>query len=311
MKAFFNCIIIMCMIAVSVPAHSQSMKKLKMPKKQTNHTWDVFLGYENTNSAAFFNMNSKLTSILPDSSFDGTSANPIPDYTFELNKYSTVIKAKYTPSSEISFAVKIPFSFYTLDERYTADSDSNNVRQDKDYKNYFQIDYVSFAAEYILSDSKLKTTLTGEMRVPTSNYSGVIGNKKLDFGSDGAFELYAGTKLFYVEKNFNTGLTAQYNYRAEDLSDRLIVAGKFALSSVPGTEISATGTFSKSIESWDNVSLMNSRIFPTHEDYFDMGLSFMMYFSENLYCDFNYAVRLWGKNTWNYGGVNIGVGYSF
>jgi len=270
----------------------------------------IGLSVSKLNSSSYFDIGGNTVTMFLDSSYLG-KYNRL--YTIEFEKLTFDLFVKKKVTEDFLVEVKVPISSYSLNERYLEIYDSINVqtipREDKANLSLFIVDYVEAKGIYKLLKGKFDLDFGLTFRLPLGSENGVARNN-MEFWSDNAIELLPEVKFGVNFEKFNFGLKVAYNYRTEDLKDRLITSFQAGLYSIPDSYITASFEWANSLTSFDNALPFDLRKEPNMEDYFDSNVLFGLLLSEDIGVDFSYKIRLLGKNSWNYFGYKIGVFYN-
>ncbi|MDX9791065.1 MAG: hypothetical protein WC313_06110 [Candidatus Kapaibacterium sp.] len=310
----FKKITIICIVLTAIsfevisqtPGYNVPSRKRKEVKEEVLFIPDheVIFSFSYHTSSAYFNNDGKLVTDLPET--DTTLFPGVPRiYTFDLKRYSFELSYKYFASKQLNFGARLPFTIYNLDEMYTEYIDAINERlYSRDYRrrlSHSRVDFLGFNTEFKLLDSGFINKYTMEVRIPTGFNDGVKDDP-MEFWSDGALELLPGFLVGYSNSKFTAELGAKFNYRGEDMTDRVIGNLNFALHSVPGTRLQGfvEGAMNVNMKGHDtDKEVFDLTKMPWQDEYLDAGFGFNINFYKNYISEFSYIVRIAGKNAWN------------
>jgi len=240
---------------------------------------------------------------------DDSSKYSEKDYTMELSKTTLGLFCEYSLFDNLMLFANVPMSFNSLEVRYI--SDSNGVRFDKAKYSLTHLDYLGIGAKYELYNRKSYSVLIFEARIPPGLKRGLLDSSKSSFIGDGAFEILSGFAIGVKTDKFLLESMFLYNYRDEELADQFIIRTEAGICTVPNSKLSVTGDFVLSLKSFKEAIPLKTNQIVTQEDYFAIGFEFSMFFSESIYGEFNYNIKLLGKNSWNLGTYRVGLGVLF
>jgi len=261
--------------------------------------------YGGSAGSSFFNLDENLITKLSDDS----SKYSEKDYTMELSKKTIGLFCEYSLFENLILFANIPMSFNNLEERYIADS--NGVRYDKANYSLTHLDYLGIGVKYELYNRKSYSVLIFEARIPPGFKRGLIDTSKSSFLGDGAFELLTGMAFGVKTDKYLLESLFLYNFRDEEHADQFIIRTEAGICTVPNSKLSVTGDFVLSLKSFKEAIPLKTNQIVTQEDYFAIGFEFSMFFSESIYGEFNYNIKLLGKNSWNLGTYRVGLGVLF
>jgi len=273
--------------------------------------FEAQLSFSYHTSSGFFDKNGKLVSDLPDTvSFPGVPRQ----YTFDLNRYTFDFDFKYFATSDITLNARFPVTFYFLDEIFLEYLDIENqkryMREYKERLSHTRIDYFGLTAMYSLSDSKFINKYFAEIRIPSGNHDG-IRNDTRELWSDGALEFLPGFLVGFATDKATVEIGAKYNYRGEDMTDRVMGNLNMALHTVPGTRFYGFVEACYNVTEGDDNYEFNIRQMPWQDEYLDAGVGFKFVVEQLYIGDFSYRIRIDGKNAWNHAAYFINFGYRF
>jgi hypothetical protein len=235
-------------------------------------------------------------------------------YTFDLKRYSFDFNLKYFMTKNISLQAQAPITIYNLKETYREFIDNvNQIVYEKELKDEFthtRIDYIGLTANYALFDDSFINKYFMEVRIPTGNHDGVFTDNR-EFWSDGALEISPGFLVGTSSDKATVEFGARYNYRAEDMTDRLIGNLNFALHTVPGTRFYGTIEGAYNINGENDNEVFDIRKMPWQDEYLDAGFGFKIVILQKYVGDFSYKIRLDGRNSWNQATYFITFGLRF
>ncbi|MBX3042997.1 MAG: hypothetical protein KIT33_01995 [Candidatus Kapabacteria bacterium] len=276
--------------------------------------FEFMFSYSYHTNSGFFDKDGKLITDLPDStSFPGVPLR----YTFDLRRHTFDLDFKYFATEKLTLIAKAPITHYTLDEIYIEYFDPNTLisypRGLRADFSHTRIDYIGLSAIYNLFDSKYINRYSAEIRIPTGTHDGVK-NDPMEFWSDGALEITPGFIVGTSTEKLTFEIGAKYNYRGEDMTDRVIGNLNFALHTVPGTRFYGLieGALNVNMKGHDVIEdIFDIRRMPWQDEYLDAGFGFKFVVEDHYIGDFSYRVRIVGRNAWNHAAYFINFGYRF
>ena len=102
-----------------------------------------------------------------------------------------------------------------------------------------------------------------------------------------------------------------YEYRAGDFSDRILTNFHFGFLSVKNTEIYLSVDYIWSLGDYKDEYKVSHWRTNLYEKYSNVGVGFRILFTENLYANVGYKIRVWGTNSIAENIVLLNVGYIF
>lgn len=289
-------------------------RKKKNNQEQTLFVpdYELMLSFSYHNSSAYYdNEGNRISDLLDSITVEGLTRR----YTFNLKRYMFDLGFKYFATEKLTLEAKAPLTFYKLDEIFSEFADiENQVIYPSGFKSqlsHTRIDYLGLAASYSLFDDEFINRFFTEVRIPTGANDGVASDSQ-EFWSDGALEIIPGFVVGASTDKFTIDIGAKYNYRAEDMTDRIMGNLNFALHTVPGTRFYGFIEGAYNIESNKNENIVfDIRKMPWQDEYLDVGFGFQIVVSQRYIGDFSYIVRLDGKNAWNKAAYFINFGIKF
>jgi hypothetical protein len=295
------------------PGYNVPSRKKKEEKEQINFTpdFEFMLSFAYQMSSAYYDSGKNLVTDLLDSvTIPGITRT----YTFNLKRYTFDFKLDYFATKDLKITAKAPLTFYYLDEIFLEYIDTVNLirymRGNKEQLTHTRIDYIGLSSTYSLFDSTFINRYSAEIRIPTGSTSGVY-NDPQKLWSDGAFEFLTGLSIGYSGEKSTIEIGARYNYRAEDMTDRILGNLYFNLHSVPDTKFYGFVEGAYNISGANDNTKFNIRQMPWQDEYLDAGFGFEILVSKRYLGDFNYRIRLDGKNAWNQATYFINFAYRF
>jgi hypothetical protein len=271
------------------------------------------LRYSSFSSSAYYDYNSTLITQLSDSTLFAKDSI-ISNYNFEfIQTEISLIFEKYF-SDDIKLKIELPFSNYSLNEKYINFYDTISKQRFSDINkadySLFRLDNILAGGEYGERFGFFKPTAKLYFKIPTGSENGVFLNNR-DFLSDGDFEILPGLDLYFYFKKAMIKIGSTYNFRTEDLKDRLITTFEGNIFSVPGTQLGAEFTYVQNIKGFDTANVFNIHKYPYSENYCEAGINFGIDIGADFIGSFSYKIRLFGTNSWNIAMYNIAFKYKF
>lgn len=275
--------------------------------------YEFLFSFSYHTSSGFFNNDGELVTDLPDT----TTFPDIPlRYTFDLRRYTFDFDFKYYATKKLTLTAKAPVTIYTLDEIFIEYIDPETGRYPRGLRRdltHTRVDFIGLSASYALLDGKYINRFFAEVRIPTGTHDGVR-NDPLELWSDGAFEFIPGVIFGTSSDKGTIELGAKYNYRGEDMTNRVIGNLNLALHTVPGTRF--YGFFEGALNVSDDTDNLTENVFdvtkmPWRDEFLDVGFGFKFVIEDHYIGDFNYRIRLAGRNTFNHAAYFINFGIRF
>ena len=297
------------------PGYNIPARKKKEVKEKTVFVpdYEIMFSFSNHTSSAFFDKKGNLKTLLPDS----TTYPGIPlEYTFDLKRYTFDLEFSYFATEKLTLTAKAPLTIYTLDEIFKEYIDPETgvyPRSTRSELRHTRVDYIGLSADYALFDKAFINRYTIDIHIPTGSRDGVSGDNSA-FWNDGAFEFSPGFVVGVSSDKATIEVGAKYNYRAEDMTDRVISNINFALHTVPGTRFYGIieGALNVNMNGHDIIEdVFDIRKMPWQDEYLDAGFGFKFVVEDHYIGDFSYKVRLAGRNAWNHAAYFINFGLRF
>lgn len=222
------------------------------------------------------------------------------EFSFLLKKYTFETEFVYNISDDWSLSLYAPFTSHYLDETFIEYLDT--VKMEKYLKerraeySLSHLDYLGLTATYSLFDDAFINKYFTSFKIPTSSIFNTDAEEV--FWGNEAFEFFTGFIVGYSGEKSTIELETQYNYRDGD-SDRLIASLIFTLHTVPDTKFYGFVESAYNIAKIDKDYKFDIHLMPAQDEYFDVGFGFEFIYDNHYLGDFNYRIRLDGRNTWN------------
>lgn len=236
-------------------------------------------------------------------------------------KYS--LKAGYVHNN-LNLFVGLPFVSYNIEEKTTRDNDNTPREVIRNTSSPFYAEGLDFFVNYnILNNNFLKIGILGNLFVPFYPYEktnvsddslnviyapNFVQSKKIE--QKRTFETIFGTEFAFNLKPVTLEIRGVYNYRNwnEHFSDRLIFDLFVGLESVADAQLFANFKYITSLGDMDE-RYCDYWTTTLWERAFDLDIGFKMFFTEELYIQAGYSIRLWGENTLAQNVLKFNLGY--
>lgn len=228
-------------------------------------------------------------------------------YTFDYHSYSFGLKAEYSILDEVAVFAKLPFIYHTLDERWASDYD-DVLRQDKAGYSHTRLDYFGLGARFKIFSFGLYSWSNIELKIPSGFHNGVLNDTDNNFWSDGALEFTPSLFLGYDFSKSWIEAGASYNFRDEELTDRILVRAEAGVKTVESSALYLTFDYASNIDMYDEELEFNIYKIPVQDEFMSFGGGIYILFDDVLETELSYKVDLKGKNSWSKGIVNLSVG---
>lgn len=294
----------------NVPSRKKKTTKEQAPFEAD---FELMLSFSYHTSSAYYNKNGdRVSDLLDSTTVEGLTRR----FTFNLNRYMFDLGIKYFATDKLTLEAKAPLTFYKLDEIFTEFADiENQVIYPKEFRaqlSHTRVDYLGLSASYSLFEGDFINRYFAEVRIPTGQNNGVA-NDSQEFWSDGALEIIPGFVVGASTDKYTIEVGAKYDYRGEDMTNRVMGNLNFSLHTVPGTKFYGfvEGAYNVGMGNNDIINeVFNIRKMPWQDEYLDVGFGFKIIMSQQYIGDFSYRVRLDGRNAWNQSAYFINFGVS-
>jgi len=231
---------------------------------------------------------------------------------FSQQKYNLHIG--YLGVKNLYCYAKLPLAFTSVLERVTVEN--QRYDRNKDSKPYFegvQFDAgYSFNLDFVNLDF-LNVTFGGSVFFPFHAYSASelideFHSKKIEYGR--TLETSFVMKMDWVLKTTRLQIGVIEQFR-KDFADRTQLNFLIGTSNIENTELYANLKYVKSNGDYQEKYRVDFWRPTLWENYLDMDLGFTIFFTDEIYSNVGYTIRLWGENTFSRNLVNINLGYIF
>lgn len=316
MKTFFLALVILINF---LPLYSQLYEENK-DTVDFKFKFEFDVKYEKRATSSYFDRSGEVVTNIADTNyvFDEDIQLKLPDdfereYGFDYNQHIIELGANYKVNDRSNLFVKIPISFYNLDEYYVTQNwylDSSYITFNKSTRAEYkltQIDYFEFAADYELFAGSFNLGFLAGIKIPAGFDKSMLNDGNYIF-SDGALQIITGAEFGIKGKTTHFTVKPTYHYRAEEFADMFILNSKLTISSIKNTSLSIFLDYAEALDK-DNSYEFNIREFPFQESYLDAGFGFWFVFNERFTGDFVYKIRMSGVETWQMNMFNAKLGY--
>lgn len=236
-------------------------------------------------------------------------------YTFDFSAVVTGIYAEYGVSDNLTAIVDLPYGFFTLTEQYEKDIDSTSptylqrpVRNDLSINSFV---WYGVAARYRIRNAKSVTSIAAGIRIPPGFTNGIFADTvNKPFLSDGALQKWVAVEIGIPFTNGWFESELRYVSRDEELKDEFFFHAEYGNKSAEEIMLKFGADVNIGLGSKSELPSFDSRRTILNETYAMLSAGFIIKFSEKLFCDFNYQVRLFGSNSWSMNGAIGGLGIS-
>jgi len=289
---------------------------------KTQKKIEVGLDVKLTNSSSIYNSNSeeqvKDTLFYEDKEKDKIIPYP---YTTDMSQQSYILNFACHDLFSDNFGaylnIKFPFVNTSIEEKFSYDSLDFSRRYTKNKDSYFCLSGAEVEMCLVKFDLDLVSfNFFTNIFVPFYKYkensdstNEIINNKKIELGRN--FESSYGANINLNLKSIKLGLTGVYENRTGDFTDKIITNFHFGFSNVDKTELYLDLDYATSLGEYKpeyKISQWRSLLW---EKYFDVGVGFNIFFTDYLFTEIAYKIRLWGENTIVKNTVNINLKYLF
>ncbi len=319
-------------------AFARPVTEEEAAQKPERKKFQIGISFSNSTASSYFDYNDKRVSELPDSSLyvitktiktdyvgnfttDTTLDTSVSKFTTDYRKSTWSVFGSYSPMENFEIRAEIPFSFYSLDESYLYYTnyelidkvpgrvfDMSSSRIHKGEVSLFRVDHLQLGASYDLQREKSIFGLDADVKIPLG-IDNASGDSAKSFLQDNPFEMIAGTHFGFDFKKAEILGYLKYRYIDNQPNDMFIIGTNFSLKTVENTRLSFMAEFGRLMGEFDKSKVFSTRATPLQENYADVGCGFRIDFSQSLFAEFSYKLRLGGTNTWGIGGVYIKSGY--
>ena len=213
--------------------------------------------------------------------------------------------------------LELPFVSTSIEEKFMYDSLNYSRRYTRNKDGRFGLDGISLGINVFDMDIKpINFKIFSNLYFPIYKYKSksdstndIMNNKRIELGRE--TELMFGGSIFSSFSTVCLGLTGAYEYRAGDFSDRILTNFHFGFSSVKNTEIYLSVDYIWSLGDYKDEYKVSHWRTNLYEKYSNVGVGFRILFTENLYANVGYKIRVWGTNSIAENIVLLNVGYIF
>ncbi len=224
---------------------------------------------------------------------------------FDYRNYIFGFNLEYNILDNFKVYGSLPYAVYTLDEKFK--NEETGVPVPKEFLSLSQPMYYKLGASYLYTLGGFYASGQLEALIPPGFHKGILDSTN-KFLSDGAFQLLTGLNAGYDFKKYWLEASLLYFNRSEELVDQILYNFEGGISTVPDTYLWGDLYYMKSLESFANAVPFNVRKTPVQEEYLGLGFGFRIDFESNIHAEFNYKIKLDGKNTWKYGQFYLSAG---
>jgi hypothetical protein len=305
---------------VSVNLYSQLYEIYDKDTTNFEYKYEIGLKYEKRAASSYYDKDGESVTELPDQGyqFRDELIGILPDdftrnYSFTIDQHLVELSAKYHINDKWLSYLYLPFTYTTLEEEYVSqyyntDSAFYNFQNfDKNNYSLMQLEYIRLGTSYKLLDGNFNISGIAEVLVPAGFDNSII-NDDNDFLSDNAFEVLTGIDIGLKGKKLSLNIASKYNYRGEELEDRIIFNANLSLSTVEQTAIMLLADYYKPFNVNDEIEFDILET-PLQEEILDLGVGFWIIFEDKYVTEFQYKLRLAGVHTWQTNMFNAIVRY--
>jgi hypothetical protein len=307
---------------ISVNLNAQLYEIYEDDTTKFEYRYEIGIKYEKRAASSFYDQNGNDISELddPDYPFNDILKDVLPDdfmrqYTTDFDQHVLNVSAKYHINKKWNAYLSIPVVYTTIEEKYrtqTYNTDTTTFqmpRFDKANFDLLQIEHFRIGTKYNLLDGFFKVNGVAELFIPAGFDNSILDDDN-DILSDNAFEVLSGFELGLKGENLSLMLGSFYNWRDEELKDRIIFNANLSLTTVEETALMFLADYIMPF-SQDDSYMFDPRETPIQEEIFDMGMGFWIVFNKRYKAEFEYKVRLAGTHTWRRNMFNATINYRF
>lgn len=246
-------------------------------------------------------------------------------YTTDLNQQRINISVGFLAIKNLSIYLNVPLVNSSVTETFRYDT-SITTRWDRNDESKTYIEGAALSASCFLINGKVfSTEISGSVGFPFHDYkftidstTDPINNKKITISNFMEYNVGASIGLKLSSVSFNVG--AVYNFGNNDFSDMLHLNAGIAISTIPNTKLYTNVDYATAMSEFNpetqsvsfhriHTSLYTNKITQPWERHLDAGIGFKINFTEYIYADVGYDIRLWGDNALGSKLININLGY--
>ncbi|MDR0926738.1 MAG: hypothetical protein LBO69_03095 [Ignavibacteria bacterium] len=282
-------------------------------KKNKQQLFDFRLEYRSNVASMRYDKDG--TEILDDTLLftDSSEVEHKYPYTTDLSQYIFNLNVGYIGIKNLSIYANMPIIHTNILEKFRYDT-AVSQRYERNNVSKTYIDGVHLNAAYRFDFNYVDVNLLGGLFLPFYNYDKntdsldlPINNKSIELGK--AFETKIGAIIDVNIKPVRLSLGAVFNQRSEDFTNRMLYNFRAGLNSVANTEIYANLTYCSPIGDYEEKYKATYWRQVLWERYLNIDIGFSMYFSESIYANVAYAVKLLGENSIATRQFSINLGY--
>ncbi len=226
-------------------------------------------------------------------------------YTFDNSMINGSVQAEYGLTDNLLVRCSLPFTSYSLIEKFTVDSIGNRVIRKQ--MNTTLINYCSLGGMYSLLKGKTIVSLLAEYRVPT--YQGNPLDSTSDFLGGLSKEALIGLHFHIPFEKSWIAFSGSLSLRDSAWQNLAYIHSEIGFSTVEKTALIFFIDIQQAMGASRDIPIFEIRRFQPAEQFTSIGASFKILPDDHLILDAMYSLRVMGTNAWSIGNVALGAGY--
>ncbi len=226
-------------------------------------------------------------------------------YTFDNSMINGSVQAEYGITDNLLVRCSLPFTSYSLIEKFTVDSIGNRVIRKQ--MNTTLINYCSLGGMYSLLKGKTIVSLLAEYRVPT--YQGNPLDSTSDFLGGLSKEALIGLHFHIPFEKSWIAFSGSLSLRDSAWQNLAYIHSEIGFSTVEKTALIFFIDIQQAMGASRDIPIFEIRRFQPAEQFTSIGASFKILPDDHLILDAMYSLRVMGTNAWSIGNVALGAGY--
>jgi hypothetical protein len=248
--------------------------------------------------ASYFERNGNRNSSLYDSIQRST-------YTFDNSMINGSVQAEYGITDNILVRCSLPFTSFSLIEKFTVDSIGNRVIRKQ--MNTTLINYCSLGGMYTFLNGRTIVSLLAEYRVPTNQGNPLDSTN--DFLGGLSKEALIGLHFHIPFEKSWIAFSGSLSLRDSAWQNLAYIKSEIGFSTVEKTALIFFIDIQQAMGASRDIPTFEIRRFQPAEQFTTVGATFKILPDDHLIFDAIYSLRVMGTNAWSIGNVALGAGY--
>lgn len=254
--------------------------------------------FGSSSGASYFDRNGNRNSSLYDS-IQRTK------YTFDNSMIHGSVQGEYGLTDNLLVRCSLPFTSYSLIEKFTVDSIGNRVIRKQ--MNTTLINYCSLGGMYTFLRGKTIASLLAEYRVPTNQGNPLDSTN--DFLGGLSKEALIGLDINIPFEKSWIAISGSLSLRDSAWQNLAYIHSEIGFSTVEKTALMFFVDIQQAMGASRDIPIFEIRRFQPAEQFTSVGASFKIFPDDHLILDAMYSLRVMGTHSWSIGNVALGAGY--